>query len=42
MTISAGPIGLLPISVWGPPKKKPPPRRQLTAKLDVVLQPEPR
>jgi hypothetical protein len=42
MTIAASAIGQSPIANRSPAKKKPPPLRQMTAKLDVVAQPEPR
>ena len=42
MTIAASAISQSPIADRAPAKKKPPPRRQMAAKLDMVAVPEPR
>ncbi len=42
MSIGASAISQSPIAYRPPAKKKPPPLRQMAAKLDVVVQPEPR
>lgn len=42
MTVAASAISQSPIADRPPGKKKPPPLRQMAAKLDVVVQPEPR
>ena len=42
MTIAAGAISQLPVGAELAAKRKPPLRRQMAAKPDIVAQPEPR